>query len=263
MVTRKLVHMISLSVLALSVIVSAAPARGATDISQFIVFTNSNSSVNSQFNRTTAASLASTYAPWPGRSIWNSTYYGHLGGDCTNFVSWIWTESGLAMNNTGSASTGWWYTSDASRSYSWTGAQQFTGYWGRQYGATSGGQRVWQQRTYTIADAKYYSDQIYGDLWKGDVIQYVNSATQQTTHTNIVHDYHAADASTGYKPKLYLAQHSTDGTLPEDGGYASAPNTYTNDQWKSGINFADFLVYREQVAGTGWVITLRIKQATN
>jgi hypothetical protein len=250
-------------VLLASASIVASQVHAATDISGFIVFTNPDPNVNSGFNRATAASQAAAYAPYPGQAAWNSTFFGKLGGDCTNFVSWVWNTAGIAMNNTGSQSTGWWFTNTGTgRSYSWTGAQEFTGYWGRQPGAASGGQRVWMQRNYSIANAKIYSDQIYGDLWKGDVIQYVNSVTNKATHTHIVHDYHAADASTGYKPKLYMAQHSSDGTSSDDGAYPSAPNPYTNDWWRSGINFADYLLYRE-TAGTGTVITLRVKQATN
>ncbi|WP_157722044.1 amidase domain-containing protein [Tumebacillus avium] len=198
-------------------------------------YTNSDPNANSGYNRTVAKQYAETYAVYP-----NSAYFDYTdaGGDCTNFISQVLFHGGLTENKVFSAGgilsgdIRSWYYDGADiplRSKSWTGAHEFRYHWGNVNG--NGFNRAYQYKVYTYAEAYNNFNTIYTDLWPGDIVQYVRS-DGLTYHTQVVHGFSSSD--------LLVAQHTT-----------NKKNSYLK-QTLAGYAYSD-----------GWLVTYRIKQATN
>jgi hypothetical protein len=206
-----------------------------------IEFTNSNTSVNSAYDRTGAVNFIKQYAATPGYQISPYTTYGgiSLGGDCTNFASQtLHIGGGLPFRGTkgsNSNTVDWYYygpnvpPATNPRTSSWTGAHEFRQHWGVVN--STGGKFAYEMRKYTKAEAPSYYDEIYSALEKGDMVQYVR-ADGVTTHTQIVWNY--------ANKTMNVAQHS------DDGGY-----------WGLDMGLKTQLDTRKDEGG--WVIVLRIK----
>lgn len=77
-------------------------------------------------NLTGAINYAKKYAEKP-----NSLYRYFTNGDCTNFISQILNNGGVAQVTSSSKYSGWWYKTGSNYSYSWTVADTFSRYMGR------------------------------------------------------------------------------------------------------------------------------------
>lgn len=77
-------------------------------------------------NLTGAVNYAKKYANTP-----NSLYRYFNGADCTNFMSQILNNGGVAQVTSNSKYSGWWYKTGTSYSHSWTVADTFSKYMGR------------------------------------------------------------------------------------------------------------------------------------
>lgn len=63
----------------------------------------------------------------------NSSEYGYITSDCTNFASQVYNKGGLTQENTDNAETGWWHKKNGTKhlhSKSWAYANRFAQYWG-------------------------------------------------------------------------------------------------------------------------------------
>lgn len=63
----------------------------------------------------------------------NSSEYGYITSDCTNFTSQVYNKGGLSQESTGNVNTGWWHTKNGSshlHSKNWAYANNFANYWG-------------------------------------------------------------------------------------------------------------------------------------
>lgn len=196
-----------LAVLLITTIGTASNAFGYT-----YVFTNSDSSVNSEYNRQNAADYAVQYARKPGNSSYASYGSSELGGDCTNFVSQVLKGGSMSFHGTKGQNRNtidWYYygpnvpPATSPRTSSWTGAKQFLEHWGTLNG--TGGQKAYQQVSYTKAEAIANFDRIYTELWKGDILQFCNS-TGAPYHSIVIWNYGTPN---GVKT-MNFAQHSTD-----------------------------------------------------
>lgn len=195
-------------------------------------YTSPNPDANSQYNRSQAKTYAETYAVTP-----NSGYYDFTndGGDCTNFVSQVLFHGGLpefanVSHTNYSSQTAWYYDGPyiPNRSYSWPHAHYFRYHWANVN--NDGYNRAYEYKVYTIDGAINNFNQIYLDLWPGDIVQWVD-AGGITYHSQVVHAYGSGE--------LYVAQHTS--------------------------NLKDVpLSQRLQVhAGeAGWFVTYKIKQAS-
>lgn len=203
---------------------------------------------NSTFNRWNAKVYAEKWAAWP-RNTGSSTIdnpnhyinYASSGGDCTNFASQVLYAGGMIMlgkYTTGSTSS-WYWESDSTRSYSWTGVTYFMQHWANYNG--SGYQRCYSFNSYSISDAltdsTYYA--IFKDLYEGDVIQYVGTDKlgNAVQHSQVVHKYDITD--------LYMAQHDI-----------------TSDRLLSNLKLKDYLTWLKNDDGPNiTVYTERMKKA--
>lgn len=214
-----------------------------------VEFTNSNASINSSYDRAGAVAFIKSYAAKPGYTVSPYTTYGDPnlyggGGDCTNFASQILHLGGglpfHGQKGYNRNTVDWYYygpnvpPATNPRTSSWTGAHEFRQHWGVVNGV--GGKYAYQMRKYTNAEAAgaYYTE-IYQQLWKGDIIQYVDS-TGMTQHTQIVWNY--ADGV------MNVSEHSVDGNY-----------------WGLEIGLKTELEERQYDGG--YVILLKIKQSGN
>lgn len=63
----------------------------------------------------------------------NSSEYGYLTSDCTNFASQVYNKGGLSQEKTNSTATGWWHSKNGNshlHSRAWAYAYEFAKYWG-------------------------------------------------------------------------------------------------------------------------------------
>lgn len=223
------------------------------------LFANNTTTTNSGYNRTNAAAWAIKNAEGYVDASPDYTTFGGIGGDCTNFVSRVLKYGGgLGFHGTtGSnvASKDWYYygslipgdgssgtTTDKTkmRTSSWTGAHQFREHWGALVNSscviTSGGKFAYEYKRYKIDDAITHFDELYNDLWKGDLIQYSDSS-DWTGHSQVIDSY-----SNG---NLYVSQHSD-----------------SSGQWKSGLNLKDYITFKKS-SGAAYVYIAKIKYASN
>lgn len=201
-------------------------------------YTNYDTSVNSSYDRAKAKAYAETYAVTANDSgYFNYTNYG---GDCTNFASQVLFHGGNPENKYYSYIGGqlapadpksWYYDGPdlPQRSRSWTGAHDFRYHWANVN--DSGNNRAYKYTVYTMQQAYYRFDEIYRDLWPGDMVQYVRASDGQTWHTQVVHKY----ATSGI---LYVAQHTTNA---------------------KDLNLQDRIKARLDAGDNGWFVTYRIK----
>lgn len=208
-----------------------------------IEFTNP-SSTNKGYNREGAAKYAVDHAPLDKRNTRYANYGSNSdGGDCTNFASQVLHEGGgLAFHGTKGKNDfikDWYYygsdipPAKKPRTSTWTGAHQFRKHWGVVDG--SGGKNVYQMKKYTMEEAYKNFKEIYSDLWKGDIVQYMDK-NGHTYHSQVVWKY-----GTGI---MNVAQHSTN-----DGYWGWALDLETE--------------IKNRKSGGGWFVTLRVKESGN
>lgn len=199
-----------------------------------VMFTNSTST-NSSFDRGKAADYAETWATTANPDFAN---YGSNsdGGDCTNFVSQaLYKGGGLAFNGSkgyNRNTVDWYYygphvpPSTNPRTSSWTGAHQF-----REHFAVinnQGGKKAYKATKYTSEELQNNFAPIYAELYRGDIVQHVNSAGH-TIHSQIVNGY-------GSGNDLKMAQHSV-----------------TNGTWNKDISLKSYVAYGS------WMVSIKIK----
>ena len=200
---------------------------------------------NNSYDRNKATWYAENYAAWPG----NPEYYNYgsiaTGGDCTNFVSQVLKYGGMSMKgypNPGDGTYASWYYKGASipnRSYSWTSAHWFRYYWANVN--NEGYNKAYRYTVYTVDSAIENFEQIYSELWRGDVVQYVDKSNGKTTHSQVIHAY-VNDIDTG--KHLYVAQHST-----------------TYDRFMKYEDLKQYLLRKQaRDEGGDWFVTIQIKQ---
>lgn len=138
---------------------------------------------NSGYNRNTATTYANKWASKPNPS-YNNYISEAAGGDCTNFVSQCLYAGGMSKSTTWKP-----YTS------AWIMANPFRNYWmSKDYDYT----------VYTAGGAVGFWNDVYSDLWPGDVVQYGPSVSAGNAgHSQIVTGYNSSTKTT------YVAQHST------------------------------------------------------
>lgn len=219
------------------------------------MFANSTTTTNSGYNRNNAATYAINHATYATRNTSYAQYgSGADGGDCTNFVSQVlhdggslpFIDAGTYKDGSNAATADWYYygsnvassTNVNGRTSSWTGAHQFRTFWGDT--DSGNGRHAYSMVRYTISDAYNHFDEIYSDLWKGDLVQFADS-TFHTTHSTVIDSY-----SNG---KLYISQHSD-----------SADN-YGN--WFSGGDLKSIIKKRMDSGTSAWVYTVKIKYASS
>ncbi|MEX3619640.1 amidase domain-containing protein [Paenibacillus glucanolyticus] len=217
------------TVVACSTLLMSTQAFGAE-----VMFTNSTST-NSSFDRGGAADYAETWATQANPSYAN---YGSNsdGGDCTNFVSQaLYEGGGLPFNGTKGQNRNtvdWYYygphvpPSTNPRTSSWTGAHQF-----REHFAVindQGGKKAYRATKYTSQELSNNFQPIYNELFRGDIVQHVNSAGH-TIHSQMVNGY-------GPGNDLKVAQHSV-----------------SNGTWNKDISLKSYVAYGS------WIVSIKIK----
>ncbi|MCR8844930.1 amidase domain-containing protein [Paenibacillus sp. SC116] len=200
-----------------------------------ILFTNPDT-INSSFNRSGAADYAEKWATTANPNFAN---YGSNsdGGDCTNFVSQaLYVGGSLPFNGTKGKNRfteDWYYygphvpPATNPRTSSWTAAHQF-----RQHFAVVndvGGKKAWRATRYTSQELVSNFQPIYDELFRGDVVQHVDSAGH-TFHTQIVNGY-------GPGNDLKVAQHSTNSNV-----------------WNKDISLKSYATYGN------WMVSVKIKK---
>lgn len=130
-------------------------------------------------NLTAAVNYAKKYAVSQ-----NPLYRYFKDADCTNFVSQILNNGGVKQETYSSRTSGWWYKSSSSYSYSWTVADTF--------------------RKYMGYSTKYYSwNSLKNNLVKGSFIGKDTGGDGDVNHMAFITDK-KADGS-----QVQIAQHST------------------------------------------------------
>lgn len=197
------------------------------------MFTNS-SNTNSGYDRYAAADYAETWATKANPAYAN---YGSNsdGGDCTNFVSQALHEGGgMAFNGTkgyNRNTVDWYYygpnvpPATNPRTSSWTGAHQFREHWAVVNDA--GGKKAYRATKYTSQELVNNFTPIYNELFRGDIVQYVNSGGH-TIHSQIVNGYGNND--------ILMAQHSVN-----------------SGTWGKDISLNSYKTYGS------WIVTIKIK----
>lgn len=199
-----------------------------------VMFTNS-STTNSSFNRAAAADYAETWAT-SSNPAYASYGSNSDGGDCTNFVSQaLHGGGGLSFNGTkgyNRNTVDWYYygpnvpPATNPRTSSWTGAHQF-----REHFAVindQGGKKAYKATKYTSQELSNNFQPIYNELYRGDIVQYVNSAGH-TIHSQIVNGY-------GPGNDLKVAQHSVN-----------------SGTWNKDISLKSYVAYGS------WIVSIKIK----
>lgn len=163
---------------------------------------------NLNFSRPNAKAYAETYAENPNLSEY--PYYSNA--DCANFASQVLQKGGMAELGTNYADYNCWFcnTTDESQltqvALTWRAARYFRRHWGNENGI--GRNRAYAYTAMTVTQALQQFDNIYWDLWEGDVIQYGDPNNYNYPyHTQVVHAY-------GYNPSigrndLFMAQHTS------------------------------------------------------
>jgi hypothetical protein len=210
------------------------------------MFTNSNSSVNSIYNRANAATYAKNHATNATRNTTYSSFSG-VGGDCTNFASQILHDGGglpfVGSKGTNTLTGTWYYYGSLpstssnlnGRTYTWTGAHEYRTYWGDT--DSGNGRHAYQMIKYSIADAYNNFGEINDLLWLGDQVQFAD-ANAKTTHTVTVDDYTWLNT--------YVSQHSD-----------------SAGTWASGLDLKSVIKTRMDAGTASYVYLLIIKQAAN
>lgn len=152
---------------------------------------------NVSFSRTTARSAAIQYAPYPGTTSHGSTVFGANGGDCTNFVSQCLKAGGMPMVTGNRDSSAAWffngYSNTSQYSATWTGATQFSPYWGTNCSG-SGNRKAYAMEIMTISEAYNKLHTLRNQLKPGDIIQFTNSTDNSyRKHSIIIHDITDSD----------------------------------------------------------------------
>ncbi|WP_242403855.1 amidase domain-containing protein [Paenibacillus pini] len=215
-------------------VVSATFLMSSQAFAAEVMFTNSTT-INSSFNRSAAADYAETWATTPNPAYAN---YGSSsdGGDCTNFVSQALHDggglpfNGIKGNNRNTID--WYYygsnvpPSTNPRTSSWTGAHQF-----REHFAVvndQGGKKAYKATKYTSQELSNDFQPIYNELFRGDIVQHVNSAGH-TIHSQIINGY-------GPGNDLKIAQHSV-----------------SSGTWDKNISLKSYVAYGS------WIVSIKIK----